>query len=689
MREMLGIFRDDLRRMGSNTITLLVVIGLVVIPSLFSWYNLLACWDVFENTGHLKVAVANDDEGYQSDLVPLKVQMGDQVVSALRANDQMDWVFCDSAEAIDGARSGRYYAAVVIPASFSRDMMSVFSASAEQAPLMYYTNEKVNAIAPKMTDIGAGTISAQVNTVFEQTLSEIALNVASSLIDYTDRADADGRLGALTRHISEAGDQLQQGAQVLGAYREVLGTAEALVADGTALLDQVQQQASQAESSYDRARQTAEEALDACAEASRKLGSALTDAGEDAQATRKALDDVYDDGHEVAQSTVGVLDSLAKVLDGNGLPDAAAEVRAARDRVQDADSEMAAERAGALGDLDAAAGDLAAAGSDYRTEVEPQMQALMDAMADARDAVGRTADALAPVAASLSGAGDGLRAKLQDGAGTLGDAAGKLDASGRELNDLAERMAAALASGDRDQLRSIIGSDPRRFAESIAAPIALERIAVYPVSNFGSAMAPLYTTLALWIGALLIMVALRPQPCPEALGRSGNPGLRQVFFGRFLTVGLISLLQSTVLALGNLLFIGVQAQHPWLYLVCFWVAGLVFAFIIYTLVALFANLGKALGVILLVVQISGGGGSYPLALLPQPVQEVSPFLPITHAVEAMRAAMFGVYANDFWTSIGALLLFTLPLLLLVLTLIGPFRKFVPRFVERIEASKVM
>lgn len=689
MREMLRIFRDDLRRMGSNTITLLVVIGLVVIPSLFSWYNLLACWDVFENTGHLKVAVANDDEGYQSDLVPLKVQMGDQVVSTLRANDQMDWVFCDSAEAIDGARSGRYYAAVVIPESFSRDMMSVFSASAEQAPLVYYTNEKVNAIAPKMTDIGAGTISAQVNTVFEQTLSEIALNVASSLLDYADRADADGRLGTLTRHIAETGGQLQQGAQVLDAYREVLQTAEALVADGSSLLDQVQQQSSQAEGSYDRARQTAEEALDACGEASRKLGSALADAGEDAQETRKALDDVYDDGHEVAQSAMGVLDSLAKMLEGNGLPDAAAEVRAARDRVQSADSEMAAERAGALGDIDAAAGNLSAAEDDYRTEVEPQMQALMDAMADARDAVGRTADALAPVAGSLSGAGDGLRTKLQDGSATLGDTAGKLKASGEELEGLADRMAGALASGDRDELRSIIGSDPREFAESIAAPIALERIAIYPVSNFGSAMAPLYTTLALWIGALLIMVALRPQPCPEALRELGGPGLRRVFFGRFLTVGLISLLQSTVLALGNLLFIGVQAQHPWLYLVCFWVAGLVFAFIIYTLVALFANLGKALGVILLVVQISGGGGSYPLALLPQPVQEVSPFLPITHAVEAMRAAMFGVYANDFWTSIGALLMFTVPLLVLVMALIGPLKRFVPRFVERIEASKVM
>lgn len=689
MGKMLRLFQDDLRRIGSNTITLLVVIGLVLIPSLFSWYNLLACWDVFENTGHLKVAVANDDEGYQSDLVPLKVQMGDQVVSALRANDQMDWVFCDSEEAIDGARSGRYYAAVVIPASFSRDMMSVFSASAKQAPLVYYTNEKVNAIAPKMTDIGADSISNQVNTVFEQTLSEIALSVASSLLDYSDRADADGRLGTLARSIGEAGGRLQQSAAIMEAYQGVLKTAEALVADGSGLLDQVQQQATAAEGSYEQARQAIDEALAACEAANRDLEEALGSVSEGAQESRAALDAVYDDGHEVALSTMGVLDSMAKLLDDLGLPDGAQQIRAARSEVEAADQAAANERTAALSYYDEATGSLADAESDYTSQVEPQMRTLMDAMGHARDAIGRTAQTLDQAASGLDGSGDSLRSKLQSGSDALGSAAGKLEDSGTQLQGLGDRLAQALASGDSTELRSVIGSDPRQFAQSVAAPIALERIAVYPVSNFGSAMAPLYTTLALWIGALLIMVAMKTQPGPEALQKLGDPTLRQVFFGRFLTVAFISILQSTVLALGNLFFIGVQAQHPWLYLVCFWTAGLVFAFIMYTLVSLFANLGKALGVILLVVQISGGGGSYPLALLPQPVQEISPFLPITHAVEAMRAAMFGVYANDFWGSIGALLLFTIPLLVLVIVLIGPLKKFVPRFVERIEASKVM
>jgi putative membrane protein len=103
----------------------------------------------------------------------------------------------------------------------------------------------------------------------------------------------------------------------------------------------------------------------------------------------------------------------------------------------------------------------------------------------------------------------------------------------------------------------------------------------------------------------------------------------------------------------------------------------------------FGNLGKALSVILLILQVSGGGGSYPLQLLPQFFQNVSPYLPVTHAVRAMRAAMFGIYTNDFWVELGLVAAFTVPLLLAGLVLRGPLVKVVGRFVERVEASKLM
>ena len=147
MNNVWRLFRFDLGRLKANVMSIIITLGLVLVPSLFAWYNIIACWNVFDNTGNLTVAVANTDEGYQSDLIPLRINIGDQVVSALRANDQIDWHITDEEDAIDGAKSGRYYAAVVIPKSFSRDMLTFYTGDAGHADIVYYANEKKSAIA--------------------------------------------------------------------------------------------------------------------------------------------------------------------------------------------------------------------------------------------------------------------------------------------------------------------------------------------------------------------------------------------------------------------------------------------------------------------------------------------------------------------------------------------------------------
>ena len=159
------IVRSDFKRLFANAMSVIIVIGLVVMPSIFAWYNVIACWNVFDNTGNLTVAVANVDDGYESDLVPLRVNIGERVVSALRANDQIDWTFTTEEDAVDGARSGRYYAAVVIPAGFSKDMLTFYSEDVQHARIVYYANEKKSAIAPKITDQGADSVSYQVNEI--------------------------------------------------------------------------------------------------------------------------------------------------------------------------------------------------------------------------------------------------------------------------------------------------------------------------------------------------------------------------------------------------------------------------------------------------------------------------------------------------------------------------------------------
>ena len=727
MKNVLRLAAGDFKRLFSNIVSVIIVLGLVLLPSIFTWYNVLACWDVFGNTGNLKVAVANSDEGYQSELVPLRVNIGDQVVSALRENDQMNWVFTDEEDAVDGAKAGRYYAAVVIPESFSRDMMTFYAGDAEHADIVYYANEKKNAIAPKVTGQGADQISDQVNRVFAETLSETALGVASAFMDYLDDANAAGALGKLAGAIGEVGSQMNDAAGVLRLHAQVLGSARTLIEGSGGLLSQAGALADEASASSEEALAAAGSVSDAMDGAADALSTALEQGAVGFEAVPGAVDAAFDSASATAADAAAQLRESATAASGqkDALSAAAEQLRAAADLAPEesraalealaAQLDASADLAGQLsGALDDAAASVEAGNADAqakRDEANRLAQQAADSLRDVRvdyDAdvapalerlsadAGSVAAALPDMAAVLESAGEGLSSAAGSTASQLGqeeqgllDAADELEASGAELGDLSQRFSEALASGDSQALRQIVGEDPAKLAQALSAPVQLERHAVYPVNSFGSAMAPLYTTLALWIGALLIMVALKVTPCQRALDELDNPAPWQLFAGRFAVVAALSLLQSTCIGLGNLLFLGVQAVEPFLYMLCLWGSGLVFAFIIYALVASFANFGKALSVMLLIIQVSGGGGSYPLALLPDFFQAVSPFLPITHAVNAMRAAMFGVYQGDFWIEMGILVLFAVPFLLLGFVLRKPLIKVVDRFVEKVESTKVM
>ena len=128
------------------------------------------------------------DEGYTGSLIPLEINVGEQVISALRENTQMDWVFTSKEKAMEGVKSGQYYAAIVVPEKFSTQMMSLFSDQIQKPEIIYYSNAKENAIAPKVTDKGATAIQKQVNQVFIQTISDTAMTVfqsVSNTVSYT------------------------------------------------------------------------------------------------------------------------------------------------------------------------------------------------------------------------------------------------------------------------------------------------------------------------------------------------------------------------------------------------------------------------------------------------------------------------------------------------------------------------
>ncbi|MDI6021972.1 YhgE/Pip domain-containing protein [Leucobacter sp. UT-8R-CII-1-4] len=727
MSDILHLIRRDLRHITRNVMASIVVFGLVIIPSLFTWFNVIASWDPFANTSNLKVAVASTDTGYQSDLMPIRVNVGEQVLSELRANDGLDWIITSKEDALDGTKSGKYYAAIVLPPSFSADMMTFYANGSERTSIDFYTNEKKNALAPKITEQGAEGVSAQINESFTRTLSDVGLTLLSSVSDYLTDADTQAALTRLEARVGSISDQLRSGAHTADTLTALVQGSVPLVDSTDALVRSARTAFSDTSNALGGGASAVKDLKSALGEASGALGTALQESANAYDAVGVKIDELFANGNEVGEAQAAVLDSLGDAVDQQiagtaalraaieqetagltgpekeaairvlaRLDDSIARQEVVRDRLYESATAVRNGNAQAQQShesIKAAIAEAKQAITDAKQAYVKDLQPQLDKLAAALEAVSADVQAirgdLSSINSGLSGSGDSARAALTKSADVTQKIATSLNEAADKFTKLQSVLADAAGSGDLSKLSEAIGSDPGVLATSLAEPVRVDRTAVFPVAVFGAGMAPLYTILALWVGALLMTVTIRVDVNSETLPDREELSPTKKYFGRYGVFALVGLAQSTLLTLGLILFVQIEPAHPLLMVLAGWVISLVFTLIIYTFVVAFGNAGKALAVLLLVIQISGSGGAYPLQLLPPWFQGVSPFLPATYAIDAMRAAVAGVYRGDFWVAIGMLLLFIVPTLLLGLVLRRPMIPFNRKLMDALESTKLM
>ncbi|NEG54890.1 YhgE/Pip domain-containing protein [Bifidobacterium platyrrhinorum] len=713
--------------MFSNVVSIIIVIGLVVIPGLFSWFNIAASWNPFGDLKNLKFAVASVDEGYKSDLIPVKVTIGDTVVNTLRANSQLDWTITTKADAIDGTKSGKYYAAIVIPKDFSKKMMTFFSADVDHVKIDYYDNEKKNALAPNLTTEGASEVSTQINEMFAETLTSTALSIASQLADDLSSPQAQTALARFSANIGDFATTLDDASSMLGDYATLTGSAGSLLTDSSQLLNSASDSANAAGKQLKTAKKGATDLSGAMTTAADTLATALESSANSYGAVSDSVDSLYATAGTQAEDTAAALDTQARHVG-----DQIAEYESIRQSIADLQSRLPENLQPLIDPMldrldtaielqktlqtrltDAAAGvrsknaeaqdqhaqvkDLAAqakaaiAGvkSDFDTQVKPQLNQLNASVTDATQVLDSGAAKLKATLGDLDATAANAQSDLATVRETLTSVSGKLADAGKELGSFDEKLQAALDSGDMSMVKEVLGNDPETLAATLAAPVQLKRKAVFPVSNFGSSLAPLYLLLPLWVGALLMAVTLKTTVSRRTRAALGDPRPHQLYFGHYGIFALIALMQSTFSFGGALLFIHVQAVHPLLFMLTGWASSLLFSFFAYTMVVSFGNVGKAIGVLMLIMQIAGSNAAYPLQVLPDWLGAISPLLPVTHAVTMIRAAIAGIYDMDYWRALGALMLFIPPILLIGLVLRKPLVRFNQWYVAKVESTKIV
>lgn len=736
MRNIIAIFKRDLSRIRGSVVALIVAVGLVIVPTLYAWFNIAGSWDPYGNTGNLKVAVANSDNGYMSDLIPVRVNIGDTVVSALRENDQLDWRFVSESDAVEGVRSGEYYAAVVIPENFSSRMMTVFSSDAEHAEIVYYENQKANAIAPRVTDKAASTVRQQIDETFAKTISDVGLATTSSLLEFMDgdqiaayAGNLSGTLaGAITTlrdasgSVDEFAGLLQSSTGLLDSTSDLLASAgtankdaEALAGDAKtglsgmhdaldAAVAAINQSLKDSAGDYDAAAKAIDEAFGAADAHVSLTVTQLRDASADVAKRASDMRDVQDnilaverdvEGSDLPEklraelvqkidivaNTVGNVANQQELL-AKHLSDAAASLETG---AADARAKAQAVKDG----IAEAKGSIGGVKDSYNATLKQQISDLSDAVADVARRGSDMADDLGATVTDLSHAASALSDDLAGAHEVLAGASADLASAADDLQRLKEGLDTAVTSGDLDRVRELIGSDPAALADALAAPVALDRQAVYHIKNYGSAMAPFYTTLSIWVAGIVLAAMLKANVDEADVKALGNPRLHELYLGRYAFFALLAFAQATLVCAGDLLFFGIQCEHPFQFMLVGWLAGFVFSNMIYTLTVSFGDIGKAIAVVLLVMQVAGSGGTFPIEMTADFFQAVYPFLPFTHAINAMHAAMAGAYGMEFWIELGTLSLYLIPSLALGLVFRRPVIRANRWIIEKLEETKLM
>jgi putative membrane protein len=694
------IFLSDVKRISKNVVAVVVIMGLSILPSLYAWFNVLSNWDPYgpDSTSHLKIAVASEDEGVE--IAGISLNVGDSVIEGLESNNTIGWVFLDTEdEAVDGVYSGDYYAAIVIPANFTEDMISFLGEDMEHPNIIYYENEKKNAIAPKITQKAKTTVQQQVNATFLSTLAEAMMKISGSLSGATD-ADGNSIVDAILTKLNGLNSDLQSYVNILNSFVSIINSAESIVATSQVMMPGLDGMVDTGESSINSMQSLLIGASGTTETVTDMVSYSLDMVNDNLDMVLSVVDNSLNTVGSYESSISGslagaeaVMPYLRELFDNSvsSWEDTAddetrAQIAAVRDQI-DAISEnlttlnnsasvttdeVSALRNTIQNEITNCKNTVTSLRNTFTYSVRPQLNATMNSM---QNAMVQTAGILNGIDADFGDVEDVLQdyqETLEQGSASLMDSLAMVQELQEGLLGVISDIVNLQSDEQYQELMEILESDPTQLGEFISSPVNLNTVEMYAIENYGSAMAPFYTVLALWVGALILVAIIHVKVEPEENITDVKP--YQAYFGRYILFFLVGQVQTLITILGDLYYIRIQCHNPFL----FWLAGsvtsMVFTLFIYSLTVAFGNVGEALAVVVMVIQVAGAGGTFPIEVLPTVYQMIYKFLPFPYAMNAMRETIGGIYKMDYWEYIGKLGLYVIVSLVIGLLLAIPFRK---------------
>ncbi|MCH4084082.1 MAG: YhgE/Pip domain-containing protein [Olsenella sp.] len=710
MRNAFRIFWRDVKRICRNPVALIITLGVCIIPSLYAWFNILANWDPYKNTSDIGVAIVNQDDGATITGMG-KVNAGDMVVTQLKKNKQLGWRFVGKSKALEGVRSGKYYAAIVIPDDFTSTLAGVIQGKTNKAKLTYYVNEKENAVAPKVTDTGATTIEDTINNTFAGTVAGVISgkigDAATKALDGTAAGQSSvlGDIQTVKGSLDDLDSNLADASSTIDSARDTVASAKQTISDLGNVTSGISTKLDTATSDLKTARSDSHSlatrlngALGSGTLALSNMSSTANyDVGElagDAGWAQQRLDDAIAQLESALTQTQDIKTKLEysrqtiiniQGLDGDSLTAQNEVSKSLETEIQylvgmtdgmqrriDALKSLSQDVKTGVVDtknLSAAVNNaiqqstsaLSGMQSDLTNSTLPQVDSALDDFSDAASGVSSYVASMKPALSQLSATLDQLDQVLAKAKPALQGTRDSLKRAVSTLDGLESDITALQTTEAYKELTSISGVDSDALKSYFTAPVQLKTKAMFPVRNYGSGVTPFYTDLALWVGGFVLVAIFKREVDHEGVG-DFKPW--EGYVGRALLFVLLGEVQAVICCVGDLM-LGIQCLHPVAFVVAGMVESFVYVNIIFSLSTAFKHIGMALGVILVILQIPGSSGTYPIEMMPGFFQALEPLLPFTYGNNAMREAIAGYYGNYFGFNIAVLLLAYMPLALLV------------------------
>ena len=697
------VFLSDVKRLRSNVVAIVIIMGLSIIPALYAWFNIMSNWDPYGTsaTSQMKVAVCSQDSGVE--IGSLSLNVGDEVITGLKENTTIGWVFTASKdEALEGVNSGDYYAALIVPESFTTYFISFIGGDPKNPTIAYYENSKKNAIATKITGKAKTAVQEQVNQKVISTLTEV-LTESGKILAENDENGVD-IVASTADQLDELDSSLQTYVNILNTFSLVTASASDLAESAQSLLintqgifDSSQDSVSNMQSSVLSGAQTADTV-------SSLIGISLDSVEQDLTLLSNQMDTLtvgdsfdsirnqVDTAKTMSKSTISVLkdifgetDQYVSAVD-KSFKQLNTDLTAFKKDANVTAQSLKHLKRTIKADIKDCKNSIRKIRNTYQYQVQPDVSRSVLRMEQALIQTGKMLNNIESSFGTIDRALESYQTTLDSGTDDITATKDYIVSLQSDIRKLSKSLRALSGDEQYNEMMDLLKNDPTLMASFMASPVSMETKAVYPIETYGSAMAPFYTVLAIWVGALILVALIHVKVAPVE-----NLKVRpwQAYFGRYITFFLIGQAQTAITVLGDLFYVDIQCPHPFLFWLASAASSFVFTLLIYSLTVAMGNVGEAVAVIVMVIQVAGAGGTFPIEVLPEVYQMIYKFLPFTYCMNALRECVGGVYKNDYWMDLRALGIYILISLFIGLVVAVPLRR-LNKVIERSkEKSKVM